>query len=105
MKHDHKEPCEHLTLQYCKKCNVVCCDGCGREWGDYIYYPNQNDHFWPNYYPYNYDKVTSTVGPTITWSSGDITATSPRPNHYLYPTTSTNPTLTLSGSPVAKHSH
>ena len=38
--HTH-ESCEH-ELKYCKKCAVVYCDKCKKEWNDHI----------PSYYPY-----------------------------------------------------
>lgn len=30
-KHDHDE-CEHKNLKYCKKCDVIYCVNCDREW-------------------------------------------------------------------------
>ena len=34
MKHEHKEvkDCEHKKIEYCKKCDVVECLDCGKEW-------------------------------------------------------------------------
>ena len=31
--HEHNE-CEHKNLKYCKKCDVVYCEDCKREWGN-----------------------------------------------------------------------
>ena len=31
MKHEHKAECEH-EISYCKKCDVVECKKCGKEW-------------------------------------------------------------------------
>lgn len=33
--HEHNE-CEH-ELKYCKKCDVVYCEKCGREWNTFRY--------------------------------------------------------------------
>lgn len=31
-KHDHHNCCAHENLAYCKVCDVVYCEDCGREW-------------------------------------------------------------------------
>ena len=31
MKHEHKE-CEHKEIKYCRKCDVVYCFSCTKEW-------------------------------------------------------------------------
>jgi len=35
-KHEHKE-CEHPMVLYCKKCDLVYCDLCDREWPAWKY--------------------------------------------------------------------
>lgn len=47
--HTHGCECGHEDLAYCKKCDVVWCRGCGREWGLWS---------WMDSPPY-----TTTVGP------------------------------------------
>lgn len=32
MKHNHSDPCSHEKLQHCKRCDVVECESCSKEW-------------------------------------------------------------------------
>ena len=32
--HEHKT-CEHKNIKYCSKCDVVYCEDCKKEWGNY----------------------------------------------------------------------
>jgi len=62
--HEHDE-CEH-ELRYCKKCDVVYCIKCKREW-----YGHQS-------YVYPYVYPTYPYVPTITWITNPITYTCSR---------------------------
>ena len=53
--HEHNE-CEH-DLKFCKKCNVVYCTKCKREWNDHV--PPIYSSYIPWYEPY---KITYGVG-------------------------------------------
>lgn len=33
-KHEHKPDCAHAKLKLCNTCDVVECQGCGKEWGE-----------------------------------------------------------------------
>lgn len=56
-KHDHKLPCTHEKVSYCKVCSVCHCADCGTEWGkkEYVWYQ----------YPYTYYPYTTYGGSTI----------------------------------------
>lgn len=30
--HNHQDPCEHAEFKYCKRCDVVQCGKCWKEW-------------------------------------------------------------------------
>jgi len=32
--HEHPTECEHINLGFCKKCSIVYCKDCGKEWYD-----------------------------------------------------------------------
>lgn len=36
--HNHSNCCEHSRVRYCKVCQVVYCEDCGKEWRDYSYW-------------------------------------------------------------------
>jgi len=35
--HNHSNCCEHNRVRYCKVCQVIYCEDCGKEWREYIY--------------------------------------------------------------------
>lgn len=62
--HEHNE-CEH-DLKHCRKCDVIYCVKCKREWGGHNHYYYWPYYDWPYYYPY--------TTPTITWGTTTYTA-------------------------------
>ncbi len=58
-KHLHNE-CEH-NLKFCKKCNVVYCAKCKKEWNDHV----------PNYFQYYpiWSYQTATTGHEIKYET------------------------------------
>lgn len=79
-KHNHHEHNDHLCethLGLCKRCDVVYCVQCGKEWGNckLSHYPYTYIYPTPSVYPYTCGICNCTpcmCGTAITWASSVV---------------------------------